>query len=212
MKNFIILGPPASGKGTQAKLLAKRLNLYYLSSGDLMREEAKKDTETGRYFAKIQAAGIILDNDQIHDLIKSGLEAYQKSKNSNGIVLDGLPRTLDQIKLIEEIFPGEDFLVLNINVSSESVVKRISKRRVCDKCGKIFKEKIDVCSKCGSETIQRSDDKEEVVLKRLDEYKKQTEPVVNYFRQKGNLIEVDGEPSIEEVDRQVWEKIKDKVG
>ncbi|MEI6144379.1 MAG: nucleoside monophosphate kinase [Candidatus Berkelbacteria bacterium] len=197
----ILLGGPASGKGTQAKVLAKRIGYTYFGTGDLMRAEVEKGTELGKTMADLMNRGeLVPDNLTIPIVINK----LQELKGTN-IVLDGFPRNLDQAEILQDIFPSENFLVLNIAVSASSLLKRMSSRRICDKCGNIITAKNDekVCEKCGGNLIQRDDDKPEVLTKRIQSYENQTKPIIAYYREKGKVRDIDGQPPIADVTKEI---------
>lgn len=210
-KNIIILGPPGSGKGTQAKRLAEKLNLTYFGTGDLIREEIAKGTERGKDFDSFLKKGELVPDDSLNQLIRDKMASYKDGP----MVFDGFPRTMDQVKIMEDVWAGDDFLVLNIQVKSESLINRMEKRRICSKCDKIFIVESDeksVCDVCGGKLIRRSDDNPEVLKNRIKVYETQTAPIIDYYKEKGNIINIDGEPSIEVVEAEIWEKVEVDFG
>lgn len=211
MQSYIFLGPPASGKGTQAKDLAHLLGLVYFGTGDLMREEAKKQTQYGKIFTNVwdQGRGSLVDDDITLDFVKSKVEEMGTDK---GFVFDGFPRTLKQAQFLDQIL-DHHLTVFNIDVSEETIVSRSSTRKVCENCGKIFfKPPITKksCEVCGSELIHRQEDTPEIVKKRLDIYNELTQPLIDYYKQKDMLISIDGEPNIGEVKEEIMAKINDQ--
>lgn len=205
-KNIIILGPPGSGKGTQAKCLAEKLNLTYFGTGDLIREEIAAKTARGEEFNSFLKKGELIPDDLLDQLIREKIGHYKNGP----MVFDGFPRTMDQVKIMEDVWAGDDFLVLNIQVKSESLINRMEKRRICSGCGKIFIIESDgekVCDVCGGQLIRRSDDNPEVLKNRIKVYEAQTAPIIDYYKEKNNIIDIDGEPSIEEVENDIWEKV-----
>jgi len=206
-KVIILLGGPASGKGTQAKVLAKRIGYSYFGTGDLLRAEVEKGTELGKKFAELMNKGELVPDELTDPIVKEKLEELKES----GIVLDGYPRNIQQAGTLAEVFPDEDFLVLNIAVSPQSLLKRMSSRRICDKCGSIFTIKSESeknCTACGGNLIQRADDSEEILAKRIKAYEERTEPIISYYREKGKVKDIDGEPPIPEVTKQIEEEVK----
>lgn len=219
MKNVIILGPPGSGKGTQAKKLAEKLNLTYFGTGDLIREEIEKKTKTGKIFESFLKKGELVPDNLVNQLIRDKISGYKDGP----MVFDGFPRTLDQARIIDDVWPGEEFLVFNIQVSAESLMKRMEKRWICEKCDKIFiVENLDKqktlptgrqdCDVCGGKLIKRTDDNPKVLVERIKVYEKQTAPLIDFYQQKGILVNIDGEPPIPEVENEIWEAIEDKIG
>lgn len=205
-KNIILMGLPGSGKGTQAKNLAEKFNAFYFGTGDLMREEAKKNTEYGKIFQAVwdKGRGELIPDDIVEKFVA---EKFASVDFGQGIVFDGFPRTLKQAQHLEKVFTekNEDFIVIDIEVSDESIINRMAKRRVCANCGKIFIEGLsaDKCTKCGGDLVRRQEDEPEVVKKRLEVYDAQTKPLIDFFRNEGRLIVVDGEPAIEDVEREI---------
>ena len=200
MQSYIFLGPPASGKGTQAKQLADDLGLVYFGTGDLMREEAKKQTHFGEIFKNVwnEGKGNLVNDDIVLEFVKTKIEEIGKEK---GFVFDGFPRTLKQAEFLDQELQHH-LTVFNIDVSEESIVERSSTRKVCENCGKIFfKVPNDKksCEVCGGELIHRQEDTPEIVKKRLDIYNELTQPLIDYYGQKNVLIDINGELSIEDV-------------
>ncbi|MFA5157779.1 MAG: nucleoside monophosphate kinase [Patescibacteria group bacterium] len=201
---IIILGGPASGKGTQAKLLAERVGYTYFGTGDLMRSEVEKGTELGKKFAELMNKGELIPDDLTNPMVADKLNELK----TNGIVLDGYPRNLDQAKNLQDIFPEENFLVLNVAVSAESLLKRMSMRKVCNKCGKIITAKNnEIDCDCGGKFVERADDNPEVLKKRINNYEELTKPIIAYYREKDLVKDIDGEPPIEEVTKEIEQVI-----
>lgn len=207
------MGPPGSGKGTQAKNLAEKLNLTYFGSGDLMRAEAKKGTEYGKIFQSVWDKG---KGELVPDEIAEKFfeEKFLALDFGQGVVFDGYPRTLKQAEHLENVFTdkNEDFIVIDIEVSDQSIIKRMQTRRVCQDCGKIYfnHKNNDQCAKCDGKLIRRQEDEPEVVQKRLDVYEHQTKPLIDFFAKEGRLITVDGEPSIEEVEKEILKIVQNE--
>ena len=200
-KVIILLGGPASGKGTQAKVLAKRIGYTYFGTGDLLRAEVEKGTELGKKFAELMNSGELVPDDLTDPLVVSRLNELKDS----GIVLDGYPRNLEQAATLKSVFPNEDFLVLNIDVSADSLFERMNSRRICEKCGNIITAKNNetICEKCGGNYVQRSDDSSDVLKKRIETYENLTEPIIAYYREKDLVKDIDGEPPIDEVTKEI---------
>lgn len=209
--NFILLGPPGSGKGTQAKRLAQKLGLVYFGTGDLMREEIHKKTALGEEFKKAIAHGKLVNDNLVEKFVDQKLGEIDINK---GVVFDGFPRTVFQAEHLEEFFKKnevDNLKVLNLVVKSDSLVARMQKRRICQNCGKIFQDAVGegrtTCDSCQGELVLREDDNPVVLAKRIDTYEKQTTPLISYYQKRGQLVNIDGEPTIEEV----WEEIGSKV-
>lgn len=199
-KVIILLGPPASGKGTQAKILAKRINYKYFGTGDLLRSEVEKGSDLGKKFATAMESGGLIPDELTDPLIKAKLGELKDF----GVVIDGFPRNLHQVATLKQVFPEENFLVLNIVLSADSVMERMLKRRICKKCGKIFIIEIGeekFCDVCGGKLIQRADDNPQVLAKRIKTYGEQTKPLIDYYKNIGKLSDIDGEPPIPGVTR-----------
>ncbi len=214
--NLILLGPPGSGKGTQAKLIVEKYGIPQISTGDMLREAVAKGTELGKIAKKYMDAGQLVPDEVVIGIVK---ERLQEPDCEKGFILDGFPRTIPQAealdKILEELGKKID-AVINIQVPEEEVVKRIVNRRTCRKCGAVYHliynppKEDNKCDKCGGELYQRDDDKEETVRQRYKVYKEQTEPLVEYYAKKGVLYNIDGTKSIEEVFNEI-DKILQKL-
>ena len=206
---YILLGPPGSGKGTQAKILSEKLHLHNLGMGDLIRDEIKKNTDMGKRFVKFESEGALVPNELTNILIKEKFKSIGVNEN---YVIDGYPRSIPQLPGIEEYIQKKDVVVFNIIIEPESIAKRLSKRLICEQCGKIFiqeeNKEISNCDKCGGKLIKRNDDSNiKSVEKRIDTYNNSTKAVIDYFRTNGLLVDINGEPSIEEVSKEIWNKL-----
>lgn len=204
---LLFFGPPGAGKGTQAKKVAKEFDIVHISTGDILRDAVSKGTELGKKAKAIMDRGELVSDEIMNRLVKEKLEEL------DSFILDGYPRTLDQAKFLDqatkELKKEIDAAVL-IDVSEEEIVKRISNRRVCPNCGKVYnlislKPKEDEkCDVCGTKLIQRDDDKEEVVRERYKVYKKNTEPVIEYYRKNNKIITIDGAQNVEDVTKELF--------
>lgn len=213
--NLIVLGPQGSGKGTQAEKLAKKFNLEHIDMGKFLREVAKTNTELGKEIHEIINIQGKLVNDKI---LKKVLHIKLANlPREQGIIFDGVPRRQDQLEYFENVMreSGRKIdAVINVDIPENESVKRISKRWVCQKnqhvmiMGKDIKSKEDRCPICGSEVFQRIDDTPERVKIRLEIYRKDTKAIIEYYKKKGLLIEIDGTPSIEEVQKSILDKLK----
>lgn len=202
MKNkIILLGPPGAGKGTQAKLLAAKNGLAHLSTGDILRDEVARGTDLGKKAKEYMDRGDLVPDQLIIDMIRGRLD------ESAGFILDGFPRTVTQAEALEKIVAMD--IAINIALSREDVIKRLSSRRVCRKCGKIYNllynpPAVDgVCDECGGELYQRDDDKREVIENRYDVYQQATAPLIGFYKERGLLVDVDGSKGTEEVTEQI---------
>lgn len=211
--NYIFLGPPGSGKGTQAKKLAERLKLFYFGTGDLMREEAERGTEFGKIFKSVwdQGKGKLVDEEIVEKFVEGKIK--EKAKSAENLVFDGFPRTIRQTKLLEKHIPinKETFKVININVSTQSLTRRMETRRVCESCDKIFfkpeENGVRNCDVCGGKLVRRQEDAPEVIRERIKVYEDETKPLIAYYREKGILIDIDGEPPIEKVTEEINQSV-----
>ncbi len=206
MPTFIVmLGPPGVGKGTQAKLLAEKTGLVHVSSGDLFRENLKNQTELGRLAKSFMDKGELVPDDVTISMIR---ERLTRPDCAAGAILDGFPRTPVQAEALEKMlaeFNGQVDTVPYITADEDVLVERVSGRWTCRASGHIYHEKFSppklagLCDVDGSQLYQRDDDKVETVKKRIGVYLTQTMPLVDYYRQRGKLVEVDGMQAVEEV-------------
>ena len=189
--NIIFLGPPGAGKGTQAQRICAALNIPQISTGDMLRRAIQDQTPTGLKAKSYMDAGGLVPDDVIIDIVKDRLQA---DDCKNGYILDGFPRTVPQAEALEKI--AEIDRVIELDVADDVLIKRISGRRVCLKCGATYHESRlggkTTCDNCGETLIQRDDDKAETVLNRLTSYHSKTEPLVNFYQGRGKLVKVDG--------------------
>jgi adenylate kinase len=202
--NLIFIGPPGSGKGTQAKRLSSRFGVPHISTGDMLREAIAEGTDLGKQAAPVMAEGKLVDDDLMIGIIKDRLAKPDASK---GFILDGFPRTLVQAEKLDNIVGngGEPLRVLQLLVPDDAIVRRITLRRTCGQCGAIYHLENNppandsVCDRCGAEVTARADDNEEAVRKRLEAFHRQTLPVATYYKSKGLLREVGGVGPVDEV-------------
>ncbi len=214
---IIILGPAGSGKGTQAKLLVKKFGLRYFGSGDALRARQKVGDFTAKKLIKVMGRGELVPNFVISKLWIDRLEKFKQKAKFNGLIFDGSPREMLEAKLFDEALNWyewqEKAKVIFINISRKESFNRLTKRRQCKKCGRIIPwlgefKKLKKCDKCGGKLIIRVDDKPEAIKKRLEEFKKEVIPVINYYKKQGRLIKINGEQSIEKVFKDILKAIK----
>jgi adenylate kinase len=203
--NIILFGPPGAGKGTQAKKLVDFYGIPQISTGDILRANVGKGTELGFVAKAYMDKGELVPDEVLIGIIKNRLKEPDCKR---GFILDGYPRTVSQADALEVILDEIDKLlnvVLNLEVPNKKLIKRISGRLICRNCGasyhRIFNQpkKEGICDICGDEVYQRSDDKEESVQNRLNVYKMQTQPLIDYYLKKGILVTLDGNKDIDEV-------------
>ncbi len=202
MKNVIFLGPPGCGKGTQAALLVKNYGYIKVSTGDLLREIAKKEDNLGKEILSILTQGILVSDEIVNRLIE---RFYEENQKSQGVILDGYPRSIQQAKSLELILKGYDLdvdVVFYFDLPEENLVKRIIGRYTCSECGAIYNKFFSntivegKCDKCNSIHFnKRTDDSERVVKDRLKVYKESTVPLLEHYKKK--LIKINAEQSVD---------------
>lgn len=203
--NIILLGPPGGGKGTQARFITEKFGIPQISTGDMLRDAVTNKTDLGLKAKEYMDAGKLVPDDLVIKIVE---ERLKRDDCKDGFILDGFPRTLLQAEALDKILTRMskkmDY-VINIDVPAEDIVKRLTSRRICKKCGNIYNllsnpPKIDGrCDICGGELYQRDDDKEETVRRRLTVYKEDTEPLIMYYKSKGVLKTIDGRKDIDDV-------------
>ena len=207
---LILLGAPGAGKGTQAEILKKKLEIPTISTGNILRAAVKNGTPTGLKAKEYMDAGKLVPDEVIIGIINDRL---QEPDCANGYILDGVPRTIAQAEAIETMGIRID-KVLELQVEDNVIVDRMSGRRVCEKCGASYhivnkKSKVEgVCDLCGGKTVIRKDDQPATVLDRLKAYHEQTEPLVEFYRTRGKLAEIKFCPSIEETTAEVMKALE----
>lgn len=209
---IVMLGPQGSGKGTYASRLSPILKVPNISTGELCREEAAKGTELGKKIKEIMDRGGLQPDEVIMEMLRNRLK---KDDCKKGFIFDGFPRTLKQAEELEKI-TGLDY-VINLVVPEWVLLKRMSLRVTCKKCGEIYNlgylkpKKEGICDKCGGKLIQRDDDKEEAIKKRLREYEEKTKPLIDYYKIKGILLNVSND-KIDTPPEIIVDKILDVMG
>ena len=206
--NVIIFGPPGAGKGTQAQNLVKKLNLYQLSTGDLLRSEIKKKTEIGKKIEQIIAQGDFVTDDIVNELLKKFITNYNYR---NKIIFDGYPRNINQAKTLEVMLNSDNQsinFILFLKVTRETVEKRILGRIICEKCNRTMneyfnKEEIDK-HECEKNYLKkRKDDNQETIITRYDEYMMKTKPVLDFYSSRSYFHEINGNQKIQVITRKI---------
>ena len=202
---IIMLGAPGAGKGTQAKMIAAKYNIPHISTGDIFRANIKNNTELGKKAKEYMDQGLLVPDELTCDLVT---DRIQQDDCANGFILDGFPRTIPQAEALDKALTGlgqaMDYAI-DVDVPDENIVNRMSGRRACLKCGATYHivtippKQEGICDNCGSEIVQRDDDKPETVQKRLQVYHDQTQPLIDFYNKKGILKSVDGTKDLDVV-------------
>lgn len=207
-KEFIFIGPPGSGKGTQTKMLSKNLNLPHIDTGALLREEIASNSDDGKTASSFIEKGQLVPIDLVSKIIKNRL---LKDDCKNGFILDGYPRSKEQAieldKILEEIDINEKVIpqVFYFEVNQDKLIERLVNRRSCSNCGAIYNLKTmklkdeNMCEKCGGKLIKRDDDTEDVAKKRFTTYFEQTEPIINMYRNRNWVTAIDASQDIDTI-------------
>lgn len=203
---IVFLGPPGAGKGTQASRVSAKYGMPKISTGDMLREAVSTGTELGRRVASIMDAGELVDDATMAQVVR---ERLLQDDVATGAILDGYPRTRVQAEGFDALLAGTPFgsvdLVIFLDVPEDQLVSRLSNRRACPSCGANYHLQLHppategVCDRCGASLVQREDDSEHVVRDRLAVYRRQTEPLVEYYRGRGVLERIDGSQGIDAV-------------
>lgn len=207
---IILLGAPGAGKGTQAEVICNRYNIPAISTGNIIREALKTGTEMGLKAKSYMESGALVPDEVVIGIIK---ERIVKDDCKDGFILDGFPRTIPQAEALDKMGIVID-KVIDIEVPDEKIIKRMSGRRVCEKCGASYhleykKPKVEgICDACSGTLIQRKDDHPDTVKSRLDVYHSETEPLKDYYEKQGKLTVVEGQEEIEATTRLLIEALE----
>lgn len=202
---LVLLGPPGAGKGTQASAIVEKYSIPHISTGDIFRANIKEGTELGKKVESYMNKGLLVPDDLVVSIVKDRLT---KEDCKDGFLLDGFPRTVNQAEALDRELKDMSLKldkVINIEVEKDILIGRAIGRRICKSCGATYHVEFSppkqkgICDKCGGELYQRDDDKVETVEKRIAVYTEQTKPLIDYYNDKGLLLDVDGAKSIEEV-------------
>lgn len=203
----ILLGPPGGGKGTQGELIEKKYRFPKISTGDLLRREVQEKTTLGEMAKAEMNQGELVKDGIVIEMIKHKI--FQPDCK-RGYILDGFPRNVGQARRLEEIEEKRQEIVIDIHLSEQTLIKRLSARRICSSCGAIYNllarnpRKKGTCDICGSELIQREDDVPEVIKERLKVYHEQTEALIDYYSRKKVYFRIDGEGKIETISKNIY--------
>ncbi|MFC1931679.1 adenylate kinase [Chloroflexota bacterium] len=209
MYNIIFVGAPGAGKGTQASVIAQKMNLVHIASGDLFRQALEQGTELGMQAKSYMEKGVLVPDEITTQMV---LEQISAPDSEAGVILDGFPRNLEQAEALDKALAQQNKTidkVVYIKVPEEELVKRLSGRRICRQCQSVYNitnssPKVEgKCDKCGGELYQRPDDNAETVKKRLVVFFNQTEPLIDYYTKRGKLLEIEGKGSIDEITQRI---------
>ena len=215
MKNIMFIAPPAAGKGTQAELVVEKYGIPHISTGDILREISKEDSEIGKYVQETLASGKLVKDDITYQLVEDRLK---RDDCKNGFIIDGFPRNIDQAHEYDKILSKLGYEVGNVillNIDKKTLEKRITGRRLCEDCNTIYNINDEnnspsvesVCDNCGGKLYQRSDDNLESFETRYNMYLEKTEPIIEHYRKQNVLVEVDGNDSVENIFERIDEII-----
>jgi adenylate kinase len=199
-----MLGPPGAGKGTQARMIGESLKYPHISTGDMLREALKNETELGKKVKEFMESGTLVPDDLVGAIVTERLE---REDCRRGFILDGYPRTIAQAEFLQSLFAkdGTSVLILGIEVDDSELIERLSSRWTCPICGKMFNARLDSgkaggrCDECDAKLVQRKDDTADVIAERLNVYHKATKPLFQYYQEQGGYIPINGKRSTEEV-------------
>jgi adenylate kinase len=187
---LVMLGPPGAGKGTQARQLRRRWNIPHISTGAMLREAVQAGTPLGREVAAIMETGGLIDDEVITRVVT---ERLGQPDTKRGFLLDGFPRTIPQARALDEIVAGRaPLIIIEIVLSQAEVIRRLASRMVCAECGTNATGEGEACHDCGGPLVPRADDREQVVINRLEVYRNQTEPLVKYYGERPTYCRIDG--------------------
>jgi adenylate kinase len=210
---LILLGGPGVGKGTQAQKLSEKLDVPHISTGNILRQAVEDKTDMGLMAKSYMDKGELVPDEVVIGIVRERLAQPDAKK---GFILDGFPRTVPQAEALDKLIDDLNIpldSVIYINASESVIVKRLSLRRTCRDCKAVYHlehsppKEAGVCDRCGGELYQRDDDKEETIRKRLQVYKEQTSPLIDYYKKSGKLIEISGDGSIDEVYASICEAL-----
>lgn len=205
----ILLGPPGAGKGTQAAGIVDKYHIPHISTGDIFRKNIKEGTELGKKAKGYMDQGLLVPDDLVVAIVEDRLK---EDDCKNGFLLDGFPRTVYQAEALDKVLDKMNSAlnkVINVNVDKEILIERAVGRRICKDCSATYHiqfnppVKASLCDKCGGPLYQRADDNEETVTKRIEVYLSETQPLINYYKEKGTLVTIDGQQPIDKVFQEI---------
>lgn len=213
---IILMGRSGCGKGTQAKFIQKEFGFDYLSTGNLLRERTKENDFSGKKLKKVMAEGDLVPTFFVSRLWSKKIAEKKRQPDLKGLIIDGSPRSLLEAELMDDIFEWykwTNIKVILLDVSNKEALNRLTKRRICQKCSRAIPwvnefKKLKKCDKCGGELMTRFDDKPEAIKARLDFYKDDVQPAVDYYEKQGKLIRVSGEQPIEDVRQEILKVLR----
>ena len=215
---FLIMGAPGAGKGTYAEGISKFFSIPHISTGDIFRQAIKDETELGKLAKSFIDKGFLVPDEVTNEIVK---ERLQKEDCKNGFLLDGYPRNLDQAEVFDKMLKDLNIKLdaaINLLVSDDLIVSRIVNRRLCPTCGKGYnlltlKPKVEgICDNCGSTLYQRKDDNEETIKSRLAIYNEQTKPLIEYYTNKKEIVNLNGEGEAQEVTNYIIKELNRLYG
>lgn len=207
---LVLFGPPGAGKGTQAERFARARGIPRVSTGDILRDAVHEGSELGRKAKAVIEAGQLVDDETMIGIVSDRLT---RPDAGAGFVLDGFPRTVGQAQALDDVLDdGRPLVVVSIEVPEETLIERLTLRRICGNCGWIAPPAVAVCERCGGPLVQRRDDNVEVVRERLRVHARETEPVVEYYRVRPTFRVVDGDQTAESVGADLLAAVASVVG
>ena len=214
---LVILGLPGSGKGTQSRRISQRFGIPQISTGDILRQAVKEETELGKKARHFMDKGLLVPDALMVELV---IQRLQGRDCRGGFILDGFPRNIAQAKTLDDLLAEKNMpldAVLKLRVSDEAVIRRLSHRRLCSQCGADYNlltnppKQEGLCDRCGGGLYQREDDRKETIARRLQVYHLHTKPLQAYYRNKGSLLIFDAQKEVEEVSAEVTDVLKSRA-
>jgi len=201
---IILLGPPGAGKGTQARMISEALKFPHISTGDMLRESLRNQTELGKRAKAFMESGALVPDELVDAIVAERLE---REDCSRGFILDGYPRTISQARFLQSLFEksGAKILSIGVEVADGVLIRRLSSRWTCPQCGKMFNASLDPgkaggqCDECMTDLVQRKDDTAEVIAERLQVYHKATRPLIQHYQGQKSYVEADGDRPVNEI-------------